>query len=141
MPNEQINWFDRRKHFRYPAQHGSFAAFSPEYHILGPIHDISKGGIAFYYCPIPMTDVVDKELLVQNEFKLNIFLKTENFFISDINIKLISIISSSPANYPGVYISTVRLGMQFEDLTFDQESRLDYFLKNYIIKDIQAEKG
>jgi len=53
---------ERRKNKRYKAVKGSYASINPSSRIIGPITDISTGGLAFKYTDIGNPDFRSKPL-------------------------------------------------------------------------------
>ena len=114
---------ERRKHQRFKAREGSFAALKPS-QAVGEITDISKGGLAVHYA------LYDRDLEMPSE--VMIIFTADRFHLKKIPCKKISDFQIEE-NPPFSSISTRRCGLKFGDLTEEQKSQLDYFLHNYTV--------
>lgn len=112
---------DRRKHKRFQVQDVSFAALRPNYHKIGQIIDMSTDGLAFRY----LADVESPE----TSFALDIFLASRAFHLSGLPFKIIYDVETNELRLSS--IKTRRSGLQFGELTFEQKSQLEYFIRNY----------
>jgi hypothetical protein len=88
---------------------------------VGPVIDISRGGLSFRY-------VDGKE--TTNESYLHIFLTEANFYLEKLPIKTI-LDFKIPDKSASSSNTMRRCGLQFEDLTHDQASQLKFFVENY----------
>lgn len=114
---------ERREHKRYQVHNGTYVALGPPYGKVGPMIDISLGGLSFEYADRrEQTD----------ESHINIFLTEANFYLEKVPIKTILDFEVANTLAPSA-AATRRCGLQFEDLTPDQASKIDFFIQNYHI--------
>ena len=108
---------ERRKHKRYRVKKGALALID---NIPGTIVDISKKGLAINYT------VFGKEP-VEN-LRLDIFLSSDDFYLQDVPAKLVSSLDKSVSKSSFGSIRVKRYGLQFGEMTEEQESSLKYFI-------------
>jgi len=114
----------KRKHRRFQAKELLFVKFSSEQdESIGQLLDISRGGLSFRY--------FTTEEKLPNYADLGIFSSDGEFNIEKIPIKIISDIETEKTSSGKQTLR--RYGLQFDTLTPDQTSQLDYFLQNYTI--------
>ena len=116
--NEPI---ERREHKRYQVHSGTYVALGPPYGKVGPMIDISLGGLSFEY-----TDRRERT----DESYINIFLTEANFYLEKVPIKTILDFEIADT-LPLSSVATRRCGLRFEHLTPDQASKIDFFIQNY----------
>jgi hypothetical protein len=114
---------ERRKHPRFRARKGSFAALG-SVKALGQINDISNDGLAF-------THLAEEELL-EEPLELEIFSPTDNFYLRKVPCKFISNIRIE-AGFSLTPVTTQRCCLQFKKLSEEQKLQLDFFLRNYTV--------
>jgi len=109
---------ERRLHTRFRPKDGTMAV---SHHVLGPIINISMGGLAFRY----MNETTNKEV----SDILGIFLGSDNILIEELTTKFISDkIVSSGSTF--LQISTRQRSIQFIHLTKPQRIKLEDFISN-----------
>ena len=113
---------ERRKYTRFRAKDGALIEVRSHRGRLGEIIDISKGGLAFRYI-----DIGDRP---KGSFELDIFLKETGFRLEKVPAKTISDLKTTKY-FPYSSTKTRRQGVQFGELTENQISKLDHFIKNY----------
>jgi hypothetical protein len=113
---------ERRKYTRFQARDGAFIEVRSHRGRLGEIIDISKGGLAFRYI-----DIGDRP---KGTLELDIFLKGTGFRLENVPAKTISDLKTTKY-FPYSSTKTRRQGVQFGELTRNQISKLDHFIKNY----------
>ena len=116
---------ERRKDKRFKAQEGIFALLDSTSPKLGPIVDISMGGLAFRYKgqELPLTESSDLTLLFDDK-RLNVYNMPLKFKTRPItNVKL-----SDPEE--SEFDLKMRCGVQFEELTYHQRLSLDNLILN-----------
>ena len=114
--------FERRKHKRFKADYGAYAVLGPETSKLGQIKDISMGGLAFKY--------LADESRSNGTGELDIIIRQNSLCVKKIPIQTVSDFELARENA----FSTVRLrqqGVQFDELTPDQTSQLEFLLKHH----------
>ena len=113
---------ERRKYTRFRARDGALIELRSHRGKLGEIIDISKGGLAFRYI-----DIGDRP---KGSFELDIFLKEAGFRLEKVPAKTVSDLKTTKF-FPYSATKTRRQGVQFGELTGNQISKLEHFIKNY----------
>jgi len=108
---------ERRKHKRYRVKNGALALID---NIPGTIVDISKSGLSINYT------VFGKEP-VEN-LRLDIFLSSDDFYLQDIPARLVASQDKSGSKSTFGSIQVKRYGLQFGEMTEEQQSNLRYFI-------------
>jgi hypothetical protein len=89
---------------------------------IGEITDISRGGIAFQY--------IQKEKQLDDFKTLDILVAEDDFYLQDLRIKVVSDVPVAGDLGLGPF-TTRRMGVQFCDLTPEQEAALSHFISHY----------
>ncbi len=114
---------ERRRFKRRNPLDGSVAALNDDdYHLVGLIHDISEGGLAFRY--IASSETPKKSSL------LTIVLTSENFFLEQMPVTVLrdDLFSDEPA----LSFSLMRkCSVRFGDLSAQQQGDLHLFIEKY----------
>ncbi len=116
---------ERRAHNRFKVQDGSFAVVKDGSMKLGPIKDISKGGLAFTYMEV--------EDQMPESFLVDVFFSGEGFYLKDVPSNKISdlyVYADSPISS----LVLKKIGVQFKELKLDQQKQLDNFIRDYTVK-------
>jgi len=117
---------ERRKHKRYKAVEGAYAAISPNSQKLGQIIDVSMGGLSFKYIDTSSNDAERERSRDES-----IFLSSMGYYVGDLPFKTIA--DYEMTNAPSFSSMKVRKRhVQFTDLSFKQLFDLDYYLRNNI---------
>jgi len=114
---------DRRKHQRFKAREGLFAALEPS-NAVGAITDISEGGLAVQYALYDRFSEAPSEVTIVSS--------SDRFHLKELPCRTVSDFCIKE----GVPFSSIlvrRFGLQFKDLSKEQKSQLDYCLKNYTV--------
>jgi hypothetical protein len=137
-----MNWkelVERREHKRFWAQGGAFAILRPHFYKQGQIMDVGTGGLAFRYT----TSIEQPYEPFESDMSLDIFSPdyhtdgaNVSFSLSELPIKIIS--DFEIARIPFGSIAQRRCGVQFEELTYDQKSKIEYFIQKYNIGEKQG---
>ncbi len=106
---------ERRKHKRIQVRTGAFVGVGPHFNQVGPLIDISMGGLAFRYM------AREKQL---GGLSLDIFLTDRDFYLSYVPFKAVSD-SKTPDT------TTRRCSVKFANLTQSQISCLEHFIASY----------
>jgi hypothetical protein len=114
----------RRKSPRFKAKKGSYAAIDSSYFMIGLIKDINNCGLAFQY--------VAKEKELARLMTIDIFCNSKDFFLKNVHFKTTSDFYVH-SKLPFSTIILRQCGGMFTDLTDNQISQLDRFIKNYTI--------
>lgn len=118
--------FERRKHKRFKVQEGLFAVLDGDKQKLGPILDVSRGGLSFHY-------VGDEKPHTSQEMK--IFSSRTDFYMADVPFRTVLDVRL-PRGVPFSSVRMSRCGVQFGDLTHDQNSQLEYLIANYTVGEV-----
>ena len=113
---------ERRQLRRYKVKQGAFAAMMPVSNKLGQIVDLGKGGLAFFYIQIDNGNNEGAEL--------DIFVSNKEFYLPKLPVKKVSDVLV-PNKIPNNPIVIRRHGVQFKELTPEQNARLDAFIQHY----------
>lgn len=124
---EREDRVERRKHKRFQAKNGTFAALKARGRKLWQILDISRGGLAFRY-------VTTAEELEESP-KLDILTSDTRFSVEEIPIRNISD-SEIVKEYSSSNLGLRRRSVQFGKLTDDQRSQLEYFIHNHTLGEV-----
>lgn len=120
MSNEQ------RKNIRFLAQDNAMVALRGKFTKIGRVQDISMGGLAFEH--------IDDEKPNSETSRRDILLWVNGFRSSKLPGRIVYDIPIAPPNeYQEfiIHLITKRCGVEFETLSEDQASQLDFFLKTY----------
>ena len=122
---------ERRRHKRYKAVEGAYAAISPHSHKLGRVIDISMGGLSFKYI-----DTTSDDADFQQTPEETIFLSSMGYYVGDLPFTTIS--DYEITNAPSFSSMKIRKRhVQFSDLSFKQLFDLDYYLRNNVSEQIE----
>ena len=117
---------DKRRHKRFLAPEGTYAALKSDSVIMGQIINIGKGGLAFRY--------VANGMQINGTFHVDIFLKGNCFYLKKVPFKPVTDFYFEDY-VPFSTIKVKQCGGQFGKLAKSQMSRLDYFIQNYTFKE------
>ncbi len=122
---------ERRKHKRYKAVEGAYAAISPNSHKLGQVIDLSMGGLSFKYI-----DTTSDDSDFEQPPEETIFLSSMGYYVGDLPFKTIS--DYEITNAPSFSSMKIRKRhVQFTDLSFKQLFDLDYYLRNNVSEQVE----
>lgn len=113
---------ERRRFRRLKAQEGTFVLLRGQVSKLGRIIDISHGGLAFRYVSVGER--------LKGSFELDLVSPKDDLRLKGFPVKVVSNFER-PSKTPSGRIRLRRVGVQFRELTHDQISRLQYFMRNY----------
>jgi hypothetical protein len=113
---------ERRRLKRFKVKEGAFAALMPDSNKLGQILDLGKGGLSFLY--------FDTGEAADESTALDIYVAGNRFYLSKLPIKIVSDIRV-PNKIPINPIVMRRQGVQFGEMTPEQTSALDSFMRQY----------
>lgn len=117
---------ERRQHKRFQVQDGAFAVLGPYATGIGPIIDVSMGGLKFSY-------VVGEEPL-NGSFELGILLAEHSFYLTKIPFK--TIWDEEVKDVPLGSLRMRRCGIRLGQLTDQQISQLEYFIQNHTVGEV-----
>ena len=116
---------ERRKQDRFKVGDGAFAAIKSDDYVVGPIQNISRGGMAFSY--------IGKEGQLHESLEVDIFFCGKGFYLQNVKSKTISDFNvDKKASINSLTIRQCR--MQFYELTNTQISNIDNFILSYADK-------
>ena len=113
---------ERRKQARFNVRDGAFAAVKSDDYVVGPIQNISRGGLAFRY--------IGKAGQLHESLEVDIFFCGKGLYLQDVKSKTISdfnLDKKAPVNS----LTIKQCGMQFRELTNTQISSIDNFILSY----------
>lgn len=119
------NTSERRKYRRYRVKDGAFAAIASQ-HLMGPIRDISEGGVSFFYQSFAATPF--------HAASMDIFTDNTGFYLSALQFRPVSERVLAPPE-SSLSLTLRRLGGEFMRTTPDQLSRLKVFLQHNALND------
>ena len=123
--NERV---EQREHKRFQVCTGAFVGLGPHYDRVGPILDISMGGLSFRH--------IGKKKLTNGSY-LDIFLTEANFYLGKVPIN--PILDCEIADKPPSSSVTIRrYEVKFGKLTDNQRSQIEFFIKNYTVGQASA---
>ncbi|NOX79772.1 MAG: PilZ domain-containing protein [Deltaproteobacteria bacterium] len=114
---------ERRRHKRFNVSENALAFIN---NAPCMIHDISEGGM--------MLQSVVLEDEPADTLKLDIFVGSDNFYLQDVPVHLVSR-SRRQSAVPFSIVQVKCYGFQFGELTEQQKSRLDYFIARNTVAD------
>jgi hypothetical protein len=113
---------DRRKQKRFNVQKDAFVAVGPHFDKVGPIIDVSMGGLAFHYLAIGKQ---------KDGLSADIFLTNRDFFVGYVPFEIVR--DFEVPNIQPTGIATMRrCSLRFRDLTQSQVSKLRFFIETCI---------
>jgi len=118
---------ERRKHNRIRVKSHAFVGVGPHFNQVGPLTDISKGGLAFCYTARKKQP---------NGLSLDIFLTDGDFYLSYVPFK--AVFDSEISNNIAGYTPIRRCRVQFGDLTEIQLSHLEHLIENHTTSEVQV---
>jgi hypothetical protein len=123
-----IEPYERRRYERFQAESGAFVVPKAQKRRIWQIIDISRGGLAFRYIPL------GEEIMEFSE--LEILTRDTRFSLEKIPYR-----SISERDIPEERISDYQLkrhSVQFGDLTDNQISRLEHFIRNHAVSELRS---
>jgi hypothetical protein len=115
---------ERRRFKRLQVQQNTFALLRGQASKLGRVIDISDGGLAFRYVSIGEH--------LKSVFELDLVSSRGDLRLNGLPVKVVSNLERQSKSPPG-RIRLRRVGVQFRELTHDQISQLERFMRNYTI--------
>src|SRR4030042_2246125 len=115
---------EQRKNIRFLVKNNIIVALRNGSTKIGKVKDISMGGLSFEH-------IYDEPLNLE-PLKREVFLWVNEFSLSKIACRVVyDIPMGTPPEYKSLHIHfiTRRCGVQFETLSEDQSTQLDFFLK------------
>ncbi len=113
---------NRRKDKRFRVNAGGFARLRSKPAKLGKIIDISRTGLALNY--------IDRYRQLGDSSELDLLFADDAFFIDRVSFKIISDVEISSVPPPKT-LKIKRIGLHFEELTDQQSTLLEFFIRDY----------
>ena len=120
----RIEVVERRRHKRFQAEEGAYAAVRPQYDKIGQIIDVSRGGLAFRYMVSGSQEDASSEL--------DIFLIGDGFHLDKVPFQTVSD-EGIPERLSPSSQKMWRCGVQFGELTQMQILKLKEFILNHTV--------
>ena len=112
---------ERRKLKRFQVPRGAFVGLGPYFEAVGPIMNVSLGGLGFRY-------IGSEE---PNGSYLDIFFD-DYFYLRNVRFKTIWHVKTVNKT-PSSRMTMRQMGLQFKQMTEHQKSQLEYFIEQYAI--------
>ncbi len=119
---------EKRKHKRFVPAGSAFVVFRPDFRKLGPIKDISRGGLGCsYLCPVD-----DEDPVAESPQTVDILLSRDSFYISKIPCSPVydERESNGQESFMPNFVNR-RCGLKFDQVTEEQEKQINFFLENH----------
>jgi len=118
---------EQRQHERFEPQGSAFVVFRPEFNKIGPINNISRGGLGFNY-------LGDKNSPVsKNSHIIDIFDSNNSFYLTNIPCSLVYDADKDDQLTVMHNLADRRCGVKFDQLTKEQEEQINFFLKTHTV--------
>jgi len=115
---------ERRRHPRYRAREGAYAFVQHHEHITTRIVEIGRGGLSLLYS-------ADRPALKQS-CRLDLFFSLSRSRLEGLPFEVVSDTDMAGQD-PSENMPLRRLGGKFGDLSEDQVSKLNYFIRNFTL--------
>lgn len=122
---------ERRQYERLePSQGSAFVVFRPEFSKIGPINDISRGGLGFTYLSL-----LDNEVpAAETSHIIDIIVSTNSFYLTNIPCRLVYDAEADSDQFTLMPDLVNRLcGLKFDQLTKEQEKQINLFLEKHTV--------
>jgi len=119
---------EKREHKRFVPEGSAFAVFRPDFRRIGPIMDISRGGLGCSY----LHPVDEESLDAQTSHLIDILISNNGFHLSHIPCN--SIYDVNPDIDQESFLPNLvnrRCGLRFDQLTNEQKKQIRYFLEKH----------
>jgi len=113
-----------------PSQGSAFVVFRPEFNKIGPINDISSGGLGFNYL-----HPADNEVPVaETSHIIDIIASNNSFYLTNIPCSLVYDAEADKDQFTLMPDLVNRLcGLKFDQLTEEQEKQINLFLEKHTV--------
>lgn len=127
--SKQEQLLERREGGRFQVEDGAFVLLGPRSSLLGQIIEISLGGLSFLYTTSTNP--------AKDSTELDILLADHSFYFDKIPCNIVSDLEIRHELSMGS--KTIRrCSVEFGDLSKDQKSQLEYFIRNHTAGEISA---
>ncbi|MCJ7686594.1 MAG: PilZ domain-containing protein, partial [Desulfobacteraceae bacterium] len=114
---------ERREHERFVPKDSAFVVFRPQFSKIGPIEDISRGGLRCKY--LPPAD--EKTPAAETSHLIDIFISNNGFHLTNIPCSLIYDVENDQLSFMPDLMAR-QCGLKFDQLTEKQEKQINHFL-------------
>ncbi len=114
---------ERRRHERVTAPEGAYAVMMPGSNILGPVIDVSKGGLAFRYLSNTEASAMDKSAV-------SILFNRKRFYLSMMPCDVVADVEADN-DVPFSAVPVRRCSLRFRDASLFQDSQLQHFITHH----------
>ncbi len=113
-----------------PSEGSAFVVFRPEFSKIGPINDISRGGLGFTYLSRADNEVPAAE----TPNIIDIIASNNTFYLSNIPCSLVYDAEADKDQFTLLPDSVNQLsGLKFDQLTEEQEKQINLFLEKHTV--------
>ena len=113
-----------------PSQGSAFVVFRPEFSKIGPINDISRGGLGFTYLSPANNEVPAAE----TPYIIDIIASNNTFYLSNIPCSLVYDAEADKDQFTLMPdLVNKRCGLKFDQLTEEQEKQINLFLERHTV--------
>ena len=119
------SWFERRKYPRYRVQSNVLVVVSTDYTIMGPVIDVSEGGLAFSY--------IDQDIQDLKMFTLCLVIPDTGIILDSVPVSIVSDLELNNGEENELSILTRRCGVQFHNLSEAHLSQLDHLIQHHTL--------
>lgn len=123
---------EKREHKRFVPEGSAFVVFRPDFRRVGPITDISKGGLGCSY--LSPVDEGRPAAETSQSRQIDILISNNGFHLS--NIPCNTIYDVNPDIDQESFLPNLvnrRCGLKFDQLTEEQEGQINFFLQNHTV--------
>ena len=113
-----------------PSQGSAFVVFKPEFSKIGPLNNISRGGLGFNY----LHPVDNEAPAAETSHIIDIIASRNSFHLTNIPCTLVHDAEADKDQLTFMPDLVNRLcGLKFEPLTKEQEKQINHFLENHTV--------
>jgi len=121
---------EQRQYERLEPHGSAFAVFRPEFNKIGPINDISRGGLGFTYLAPSDNEVP----VAETSHVIDIIASQNSFHLSNIPCTLVYDAEADSEQITLMPDLVNRLcGLKFDQLTEEQEKQITLFLETHTV--------
>ena len=113
-----------------PLQNSAFVVFRPEFSKIGPINDISRGGLGFTYLSQSDNEVPAAE----TSYIIGIIASNDSFYLTNIPCTLVYDVEADGDQLTFMPDLVNRFcGLKFDQLSKEQEKQINLFLEKHTV--------
>ncbi|MBI9083785.1 MAG: PilZ domain-containing protein [Desulfobacterales bacterium] len=118
---------ERRIDKRFCPKKLTYVALRPEFTKLGKVIDISVGGLCFNYMAKSEQDGDASEIVLD----VDLFISGNGYYLPSLSCKKVHEVVADPARAAAGGMHNRRCGVQFLDLTDEQQGQIDQYLETH----------